>query len=1769
MISELAKKSECIIHMDGNMTTITKPEGPDSSGGAQKSFSFDHSYWSFDKNDPNYAGQGRLYEDLGVELLNHSFSGYNTCIVAYGQTGSGKSYSMMGYGEDRGIIPLSCHELFRRIEANKDPTLSYRVEVSYMEIYCERVRDLLNPKNKGHLKVREHPSLGPYVEDLSKLMVTSFQDIENLMDEGNKARTVAATNMNETSSRSHAVFTVLLTQKRYDIETKLETEKVSRISLVDLAGSERANSTGATGARLKEGANINKSLTTLGKVISALADASSAPPPKKGAKKSAEAFVPYRDSVLTWLLKDCLGGNSKTTIIAALSPADINYDETLSTLRYADQAKRIKNKAVVNEDPNAKLIRELKEELLELRSKLGVYDPSQPGPDGLKASDTVVTIVDLHGNSRTLTKEQLQDEVHASEKIMAELNETWEEKLRRTQEIQQERERTLEELGISVEKGHIGVHTPKKMPHLVNLNEDPLMSECLVYQLKPGKTQVGRLESSLPADIRLSGTNIRDEHCHFENNNSNVTLYPGKSSMTMVNGLRINKPKRLRSGFRVILGDYHVFRFNHPEEVRRERDLQLQSTPAGTTVTAVISSQVSSPTIKTHPQAQTRHSNSMEDDRPEDRPDSPISSASIISEFVDWNYARKEAVIHAHMLSESNINQLKDQDLDVLFDNISKIRSMRKSVRSESFGGSNLDDDSESRSSRLSMIERMNYSESGTFGGGNGSMGVWDDTQRGGSSTTQSPQLDASAQALKEKLRVAEEEVQQMSQERLEYEAKIQNLSAAEAKSDELLAEKAMMEARLQQAKDDLMAKLEEQREQYEEKMKRMSLASLASQRIDLKALKAGDSRLLLPLYSDFELELIHKTLARWKSHRKIQMAETVLTNAVLLKEANIISRELSKQVVYQFTVIESGQFASPSSIWESTSGLDQFNQDEDTSLQTSHRPCVGIKVIDHKNCAIYIWSLEKLKVRLHRMRNLYNFVDRPQYRKHFNMEDPFYESPAPRYSFIGSASTSLRSLVQMQFQENAVPILCRTTGETLGRARIGLIPLSHNGVKSPAILSSSRGSFFGKSNGVTKTTREDEFGDEDRETAVAEDQVKVGDQLLFEITLLTVEGLSEQQYTQVHAQFRLSNFTGPRDSSSSSSPTTTKGSRAVSPGDKIFAAEPVSGFENEPIFFGFSQTLSMTVTAPILEVLAHGSLHFEIFGEATPETLQDWEKWDLDLEDAQQQLQQESSLPNVTNGRSSVRSIGRHARGSTIGGGVSSGSLLERRNEEELMMEESHDVLTHIQICELAPSGEYVPVQVIAKSSVDIGAFQIRQGLQRRLVLTLSHSSGRQFPWNRVSSLHLGRIRLLDSKGRITESAPREDVQLNLVPGGQKVEYPTDGTSILTVQASWDSTLHESLFLNRLTEPNARVLLTLTWFVEAERCMDPVCFRMDIAAQIQDRSNAATGSGASSSSPSSSGSYRSLMSMMFLQQPSARHKRMVLKKASGLFLLKLKPVVIKKASELWRMNTASKYVRGEELLEGVWKPRGVSLVNGFKTVRNRLQWQEEVERTRQWLQTRFNKQHDRHQQEGPSTVEQQNNGAVLSFADGYSPYKEDNVGDEDDGTYDRKTREFLRGVIKLWKFKPTQVEEVAISQLPPSLDTDDPEMLRQPRPSPRLQSEVKLVTKSDNISKKGYLLYPEARDDNWIKRWFVIRRPYMYIYTNHSETDELEILNLTQVRVDYKSDLEQMLNRRFVFAIYTSSNAYLLQAPNRDEMCSWLTHLDQFFDVLQIPKGK
>uniref|UniRef100_A0ABI7X743 plus-end-directed kinesin ATPase n=1 Tax=Felis catus TaxID=9685 RepID=A0ABI7X743_FELCA len=570
--------------------SIINPKQPKET---PKSFSFDYSYWSHTSpEDIKYASQKQVYRDIGEEMLQHAFEGYNVCIFAYGQTGAGKSYTMMGKQEkdQQGIIPQLCEDLFSRINDTTNDNMSYSVEVSYMEIYCERVRDLLNPKNKGNLRVREHPLMGPYVEDLSKLAVTSYNDIQDLMDSGNKARTVAATNMNETSSRSHAVFNIIFTQKRHDAETNITTEKVSKISLVDLAGSERADSTGAKGTRLKEGANINKSLTTLGKVISALAEMDSGP--NKNKKKKKTDFIPYRDSVLTWLLRENLGGNSRTAMVAALSPADINYDETLSTLRYADRAKQIRCNAVINEDPNNKLIRELKDEVTRLRDLLyaqGLGDITDmtntlvgmsPSSSLSALSSRAASVSSLHERMLFAPgSEEAIERLKETEKIIAELNETWEEKLRRTEAIRMEREALLAEMGVAMREdgGTLGVFSPKKTPHLVNLNEDPLMSECLLYYIKDGITRVGREDAERRQDIVLSGHFIKEEHCVFRSDSRGgseavVTLEPCEGADTYVNGKKVTEPSILRSGNRIIMGKSHVFRFNHPEQARQERE---------------------------------------------------------------------------------------------------------------------------------------------------------------------------------------------------------------------------------------------------------------------------------------------------------------------------------------------------------------------------------------------------------------------------------------------------------------------------------------------------------------------------------------------------------------------------------------------------------------------------------------------------------------------------------------------------------------------------------------------------------------------------------------------------------------------------------------------------------------------------------------------------------------------------------------------------------------------------------------------------------------------------------------------------------------------------------------------------------------------------------------------------------------------------------------------------------------------------------------------
>uniref|UniRef100_A0A8C8SJT7 Kinesin-like protein KIF16B n=1 Tax=Pelusios castaneus TaxID=367368 RepID=A0A8C8SJT7_9SAUR len=538
-----------IISMEKNKTTITNikiPEGGTGDLGRErtKSFTYDFSYFSADSKSPIYVSQEVVFKNLGTDVLKSAFEGYNACIFAYGQTGSGKSYTMMGNAGDAGLIPRICEGLFSRInEKTRWNEASFRTEVSYLEIYNERVRDLLRRKSSKtyNLRIREHPKDGPYVEDLSKHLVQNYSDVEELMEAGNINRTTAATGMNDVSSRSHAIFTINFTQAKFDAEMPCET--VSKIHLVDLAGSERADATGATGVRLKEGGNINKSLVTLGNVISALADLSQDATNPLAKKK--QVFVPYRDSVLTWLLKDSLGGNSKTIMIATISPADVNYGETLSTLRYANRAKNIINKPTINEDPNVKLIRELRAEIARLKALL-----AQGNQIALLDSPTALS---------------MEEKLQQNEARVQELTKEWTNKWNETQNI-------LKEQTLALRKEGIGVVLDSELPHLIGIDDDLLSTGIILYHLKEGQTYVGREDAATEQDIVLHGLDLESEHCVFENLNGTVNLIPLNGAQCSVNGIQIIEATQLNQGAVILLGRTNMFRFNHPKEAAKLRE---------------------------------------------------------------------------------------------------------------------------------------------------------------------------------------------------------------------------------------------------------------------------------------------------------------------------------------------------------------------------------------------------------------------------------------------------------------------------------------------------------------------------------------------------------------------------------------------------------------------------------------------------------------------------------------------------------------------------------------------------------------------------------------------------------------------------------------------------------------------------------------------------------------------------------------------------------------------------------------------------------------------------------------------------------------------------------------------------------------------------------------------------------------------------------------------------------------------------------------------
>lgn len=1592
------RKAKCIVSMKDTQTVLTPPP-PDGKSKpvkaaleGSKTFAYDKSYWSFNRKDSHFAGQEDVFTDLGKPLLDNAFQGYNNCIFAYGQTGSGKSYSMMGYGEEEGVIPRICRDMYSRIEGMQegDKNLSATVEVSYLEIYNERVRDLLNPSNKGNLKVREHPSTGPYVEDLAKLVVRNFNEIEHLMDEGNKARTVAATNMNETSSRSHAVFTLTLTQKRHDVETNMDTEKVAKISLVDLAGSERATSTGATGARLKEGAEINRSLSTLGRVIAALADMSSAKAKTKGAQ------VPYRDSVLTWLLKDSLGGNSLTAMIAAISPADINFEETLSTLRYADSAKRIKNHAVVNEDPNARMIRELKEELAQLRSKLSTGGGGGV-PEEQYSADTplekqIVSFTQSDGTLRKVSKAEIQDQLSQSEKLYKDLNQTWEEKLTRTEEIHKEREQALEDLGISIEKGFVGLTTPKKMPHLVNLSDDPLLAECLVYNLKPGTTAVGNVETNptneneetngdTAVDIRLNGSKILHDHCTFENVDGVVTVVPKDGAAVMVNGIRIEAPKRLRSGYRVILGDFHIFRFNHPQEAREERAEQ-----GSLLKYSVTADQLDSPSPKVgHDRTSSSVSRALSDADDEGSPgrESPAPWRTSGRDN-DWAFARREAVSSA-LGPDQKITELTDDQLEVLFEDLQRVRAVRK-TRPESriFDANGADTDTESVSSHPN---RDKYLSNGTLD--NFSL----DTALTIPSTPQQSEED-------ERTKQAREEMQgQLEKQKEQYQQKLQAAEGGTVEIEELRSEKIKMEADLQEMKEQMQKQLTEQKAEFHRQ--------LATLRGPPKPRRKSQGKLGL---NEREAYLAKYVYDHWKRQRYVAMAAAVLKNASTLKEAQVMSQQMERSVVFQFTVVDVGHTLASS--YDLVLNGVSAEETNDPDLEECSKPCIGVRVVDFASNVIHLWSIEKLHKRVKAMRQMLQYLDRPEYMQHFSIGNPFEEDCMPEYTRVGDADIPLAAVFECRVQDFTLDVCSPYTCSIIGVVHLSLEPSSAEAPSST---------------------------------------------LKFNVVMHDLVGFAEREGTNVHAQLFI-----PGVSEEGGATTTSL----------------ISGFGEGSVRFESVHSMSLPLSAP-----REATLRVSIFAQVTSMHLDKLLSWD-DMRD--------------TSRSANVRPRGKGRR--------------SRLPEHEYYADERHDVFARVQLLEIDEEGKYQPVEVVQNDTLDQGAYQLHQGLQRRVVLSLTHNAGESLPWKDVDRLHAGYIRLIDSTGKVSDADSNQpDVPLGLV-SPPVIRNNSDGTVNVKLTANWDSSAHSSLLLDRPTMEKYRVQLTLKWQVHSPRVTSPMKFTFDVSVQTR---------------PRTWFRQNSILGQLFYNQR-------VVHSTACSYAVVLKPSAAKRAGDLWRMDTTGEYITGEEALSS-WAPRSVSLVRDFMNLRKRQTRTAEIEAAR----------------------------GVLAFGSLSPPVKAQKSGDED---VSDTQKELMQKMLDLWQTGPSASEIMLLRS-----NTDSPEQGAafanghdqkngDDEPAP-LAAAVEWNPKSPTLLKAGWLLCPDSAGTHWVRTYVELRRPYLHLYSK--EGDEINAINLTNSRIDAEPEVAKLLQRpnvrMEVWAVY-STKAWLFACRNDKERGEWIWAVDRSY---------
>ncbi|KAI5287805.1 kinesin-like protein Klp8 [Ascosphaera aggregata] len=774
----------------------------------------------------------------------------------------------------------------------------------------------------------------------------------------------------------------------------------------------------------------------------------------------------------------------------------------------------------------------------------------------------------------------------------------------------------------------------------------------------------------------------------------------------------------------------------------------------------------------------------------------------------------------------------------------------------------------------------------------------------------------------------------------------------------------------------------------------------------------------------------------------------------------------MGKLVVFQFAIVDFGHVGV--SAYDLVRG--GLPDEDDIALEDAKKPCVGVRIIDFSNSAIYLWSLEKLAKRVQMMRRMHQYIDRPDYIRHFRLENTFGETYSQQqYSLIGDADVPLAAVFESTVQDFALEVISPYTQSVVGIIRLSLEPSS-----AEAPLST----------------------------------------LKFNVVMRDMIGFAEHEGTDVHAQLSIPGI-----------------DEHAGAGGGATTTSMMAGFDETPIRFESVHGMSLPLDSP-----RTATLKVTVYARITAMHLEKLISWDQ-IRDAPEGPPEKRRSPRIA--------------------------------ESEFYSEERNDVFARVQILELAESGRYLPVEVTLTGPLDSGTYQLHQGLQRRIAIHLTHSAGENLPWANVTNLKVGNIRLLDPYGKVPDmDVHSPDVHLKLTRE-PLVKDNADGTTNVSIIGQWDSSLHSSQLLDRITQDKYKVELTLSWHLVSPKVQDPIVFEMDLRSQILARS------------------YVRPQSMFKQFWSSARLAHSI----SGIFSIVVRPVSAKRAADLWRMNTLNDYVKGEELLVN-WAPRKVSLIRDFFQAQKRRKRIIEIEAARGKLGPRISVPYLKGR---TATSRDSRDALVRKYLSLWRPEKDpiekilitDHTEPPLNGAAFAPTAGGIHNANSdsssgtPWNSNPGSSATSASASATSTCDSWSSQLSSKPR----FVAAIQHLPKNPTSIKSGFLFMPDDTYSHWVRRFVDLRVPYLHIHSVPGG-DEINAINIAKSHVDHQPDFARLLDEcdiggmgrvglpgmRFrpnVFAIYSPENTFLFATRTEALKIEWILKIDQSYFSSRTPVAR